>query len=92
LLGLGTAAVGAYLGIFAWLNDGARAGLKLILTTLLFGAGFAAGGIALRFAAAAHARNDPRRWWIQLLAILLAYVSFGLAAWTTSLLDRLDRG
>jgi hypothetical protein len=79
-----------FLGGFAWLNDGARAGLRLAGTAGAFAAGAALAGYAFRFAAAAHARGDGRRWWIQALVVLAAYLAFGLAAWASSLLDRLE--
>lgn len=78
-------------GFFAWINDGPIAGIGVFGTSAAFGAGLALAGVALRFAAAAHARRDPRRWWIQILAIIVAYFVVGLAAWSTSLLDRLSR-
>ena len=82
-------AVGVYLGGFAWLNDGFKAGVRLFATTAAFGLALAGAGFALRFAASAHARGDTYRWWIQFGALLAAYVAFGLAAWTTSLVDRI---
>jgi hypothetical protein len=85
------AAVGVYLGGFAWLNDGLKAGARLFGTAAAFAFALAATGLALRFAAGAHARLDARRWWIQLGTVLVAYLAFGLAAWTTSLLDRVGR-
>lgn len=93
LIGLGIAliGVGVYLGFFAWLNDGVVAGVRLFGTTGAFGAGFALAGLGFRFAAAAHARGDRRRWWIQVLVVVLGYVAFGLAATGTSLLDRIGR-
>lgn len=92
-LGIGAAliAFGAYLGLFAWANDGLIAGVRLFGTSAAFGGGLAITGAAFRFAAAAHARGGQRRWWIQLLVVLIGYVAFGLAAWSSSLLDRVER-
>jgi hypothetical protein len=84
-------AVGAYLGGFAWLNDGLKAGARLFGTATVFALALAATGVALRFAANAHVRGDGRRWWIQFGTLLVAYLTFGLAAWTSSLLDRIGR-
>lgn len=89
VLGFCFVGFGLYMGFFAWLNDGARAGLRLLLLTVAFGAGFAAAGLVFRFTAAAHARNDRRRWWIQVLAVVVAYFAIGLAAWGSSLVDRI---
>lgn len=89
VLGFCFVGFGLYLGFFAWINDGAKAGLRLLLLTLAFGAGFAAAGLVFRFTARAHARSDPRRWWIQVLAVAVAYFAIGLAAWASSLLDRI---
>lgn len=88
-LGVGLIAFGVYLGGFAWANDGARAGVRLFGTSAAFGAGLAIAGLAFRYAAAAHARGERRRWWIQALAVLIAYLAFGVAAWASSLLDRI---
>lgn len=90
-IGVLLAAFGVYFGGFAWLNSGAKAGIVLLGTAGAFSVGFALAGFAFRFAAAAHARRAPRRWWIQVAAVLAAYVAFGLAAEATSLLDRLSR-
>jgi hypothetical protein len=90
-IGICLVGVGIYLGLFAWLNVGITAGLQLLGTAGAFGAGLSVAGLALRFASAAHARSDSRRWWIQVLAVLVGYVAFGLAAEATSLLDRLGR-
>ena len=90
-LGVLLAAFGVYFGGFAWLNSGPKAGIALMATAGAFGAAFVLAGFALRFAAAAHARRAPRRWWIQVAAIVAAYVAFGLAASATSFLDRLNR-
>jgi mannose/cellobiose epimerase-like protein (N-acyl-D-glucosamine 2-epimerase family) len=84
-------AVGVYLGGFAWLNDGLKAGVRLFGTAMAFALALAATGVVLRFAADAHGRGDARRWWIQFGTLLVAYLAFGLAAWTTSLLDRVGR-
>lgn len=83
------AAVGVYLGAFAWANDGLIAGVRLFGTTAAFAAGAGLAGLAFRFAAQAHASRDRRRWWIQLLAFLVGYVAFGLAATASSFLDRM---
>jgi len=65
-LGIVLAAIGLYLGFFAWLNDGPTAGIRLGLTVGVFAAALGLGGLAFRVASAAHARGDTRRWWIQL--------------------------
>lgn len=90
LFGIGVAliAFGAYLGLFAWANDGLIAGVRLFGTSAAFGGGLAITGLAFRMAAAVHARGGPRRWWIQLLVVVIGYVAFGLAAWSSSFLDR----
>lgn len=90
-IGIALIGVGIYLGLFAWLNDGFVAGLRLFGTAGAFGVGLSVAGLAFRFAAAAHARSDPRRWWIQVLVLLVGYGVLGLAAETTSLLDRIGR-
>lgn len=91
LLGVGAALVGfgVYLGAFAWANDGLIAGVRLFGTSAAFGGGMAITGAAFRFAAAVHAKGGPRRWWIQVLVVVVGYVAFGLAAWTSSFLDRI---
>jgi hypothetical protein len=91
LLGLGVAliAFGVYFGLFAWANDGFIAGIKLFCMSAAFGAALAITGFAFRFAAAAHARSRPRRWWIQVLVVVIGYVAFGLAAELSSFLDRI---
>ena len=81
-------AFGVYIGGFAWLNDGAVAGLRLIGVSAAFALALVGMSIALKWAAAAHARGDSRRWLIQLAAIVAAYIAFGLAATASSLLDR----
>lgn len=83
------AGVGLFLGAFAWLNDSLVAGVRLAGTTGAFAAAFAAAGWLLQVAARAHERADRRRWWIQIGALVSAYVFFGLAATASSLLDRL---
>lgn len=88
-VGAALIAFGAYLGLFAWANDGPIAGVKLFGTSAAFGGGLVIAGLAFRFAAAAHARGAPRRWWIQLLVVAIGYFAFGLAAWSSSLLDRM---
>jgi uncharacterized membrane protein len=82
-------AFGAYLGLFAWMNDGLIAGIRLFGTSAVFGAGLAVTGFAFRFAATGHAKGESRRWWIQALVVAIGYVVFGLAAWSSSLLDRM---
>lgn len=91
LLGIGAALVafGAYLGLFAWANDGLAAGIRLFGTSAAFGCALAITGLAFRFAAEAHAKAQPRRWWFQVLPLLVGYVSFGLAATLSSFLDRM---
>lgn len=93
LLGVGVAliAFGVYMGLFAWANDGLIAGVRLFGTSAAFGAGLAITGLAFRFAAEAHVKRGPQRWWIQLLVLVIGYVAFGLAAWSSSFLDRIDR-
>lgn len=82
-------AFGVYIGGFAWLNDGMVAGLRLLGMTAAFSLALMAMSVAFRFAANAHAQRDPRRWWIQVAAILAAYLAFGLAATATSWMDRM---
>lgn len=91
VIGTAIALTGVVLGFFAWINDGATAGLRLVGVTTAFGSALAAGGGAFLWAAGAHARRHPRRWWTQAIAVVLAYVAFGLAAELTSLLDRTTR-
>jgi hypothetical protein len=90
-VGMLIAAVGVFFGAFGWLNDGPRVGLQLLGVCGAFGAGLSIAGGAFLFAGAAHRRRDPRRWWIQLLAVVVGYVAVGLAAEASSLLDRLGR-
>jgi hypothetical protein len=91
LLGIGLALVtfGIYLGLFAWANDGLVAGVRLFGTSAAFGCALGMTGLAFRFAAEAHSKTKPRRWWIQVLPLLVGYVAFGLAASTSSVLDRM---
>ncbi len=91
LLGIGVAliAFGVYFGLFAWANDGLVAGVRLFGTSAGFGAALAITGLAFRFAAVAHANRARRRWWIQVLVVVIAYVAFGLAASLSSFLDRI---
>lgn len=91
LLGIGLALVafGIYLGLFAWANDGPAAGVRLFGTSAAFGGALAVTGLVFRFAAEAHSKVRERRWWIQLLPLLVGYVAFGLAASTSSVLDRM---
>lgn len=90
LLAVGAALVafGVYLGVFAWANDGPRAGAGVFGTSAAFGSALALTGLAFRFAAGMHAKAEPRRWWYQVLPILVGYVAFGLAASSSSLLER----
>lgn len=93
LLGIGLALVafGIYFGLFAWANDGPAAGVGLFGVSAAFGCALAVTGLAFRFAAEAHSKLRPRRWWIQLLLLPLpvGYVAFGLAATMSSVLDRM---
>lgn len=90
-VGILVAAVGVFFGAFGWLNDGPIVGLKLLGVCGAFGAGLSIAGGGLLVAGAAHRRRDPRRWWIQLLAVVVGYGAVGLAAEASSLLDRLGR-
>ena len=90
-LGIAVAVVGIFFGAFGWLNDGPVVGFKLLALCGAFGTAMAVAGMALRYAGAAHARRDPRRWGIQLLAVVVAYLALGLAAEASSLLDRIGR-
>lgn len=91
LLGLGVAlvAIGLYLGAFAWANDGLTAGVRVFGTSAVFGIALVITGLTFRIAADAHAKARPRRWWFQLLPIIVGYVAFGLAATLSSVLDRM---
>jgi len=86
-IGAGLLAFGVYLGLFAWANDGLTAGLRLFGTSAAFGCALAITGLAFRFAAEAHLKSRERRWWIQVLPVLVGYVAFGLAATSSSFLD-----
>lgn len=88
-LGVVVAAIGLYLGFFAWLNDGPTAGIRLGLTAGVFALALAAGGLVFRIASAAHARGDPRRWWVQVGVVFAAWFAAALAAWASSMVDRL---
>lgn len=88
-IGIALVAFGAYLGLFAWANDGLTAGIRLFGTSAAFGCALAITGFAFRLAAAAHSKARPRRWWLQVLPLLVGYVSFGLAATASSFLDRM---
>lgn len=91
LLGIGVALVAfaLYLGLFAWANDGFIAGVRLFGTSAAFGCAFVITGLAFRFAADAHSKTRPRRWWFQVLPLLVGYIAFGLAATSSSFLDRM---
>ena len=82
-------AFGVYLGGFAWFNDGPTAGLRLFGVSSAFALSLVGMSAAFRWAAAAHARGDERRWFIQVGAIIASYIAFGLAATASSLLDRM---
>lgn len=90
LLALGAALVafGVYMGLFAWANDGPRAGAGVFGVSAAFGSAVALTGLAFRFAAGMHAKAAPRRWWYQVLPILAGYLAFGLAATASSMLER----
>jgi len=91
LLGIGVALVafGIYLGLFAWANDGLIAGVRLFGTSAAFGCALAITGLAFRFVASAHSKGERRRWWLQVLPLLVGYVAFGLAASSSAFLDRI---
>lgn len=90
VIGVVLVAFGIYLGLFAWANDGLSAGVRLFGASAAFGCALAITGLALRFAAEAHSKAQPRRWWVQVLPLLVGYVAFGLAATSSSFLDRLS--
>lgn len=80
-LGLALIAVGVFLGVFGWMNDGAAAGLELLLVTSGFGCAAIAIGVSFHVVARAHTAVWRWRWWLQVLLPLLAiYLAFGLAA------------
>lgn len=83
--------VGMYLGIFGWLNDGAAAGLGILAVGGGFGAALVGAGYCFRLVARAHEGGSPRRWWLQVLMPMAAYVFFGLAAMLTSVVEDLLR-
>jgi hypothetical protein len=91
LLGIGLALVafGVFFGLFAWANDGLVAGVRLFATSAGFGCALAITGLAFRFAAEMHSNARPRRWWFQVLPLLVGYVAFGLAASMSSMLDKM---
>ena len=91
LFGIGGAlfAFGIYLGLFAWANDGLLAGVRLFGTSAAFGCALVLTGLAFRFVATAHAEQKRRRWWFQVLPLLVGYVAFGLAASSSAFLDRI---
>ncbi len=83
LIGLGLAliAIGIFLGAFGWMNNGAAAGLELLLVTSGFGAAAIAIGFSFHVVARAHAAASRWRWWLQVVLPLLAiYLAVGLAA------------
>lgn len=90
-LGIALAGVGVFFGAFGWLNDGPVAGFKLLALCGAFGAALSITGAAFLYAGSAHARRHPRRWWIQLLPVLVGYLAMGVAAEASSLLDRIGR-
>lgn len=63
--------------------------LGIGLALAAFGRALAMTGLAFRFAAPAHSKAQPRRWWLQVLPLLVGYIAFGLAASTSSVLDRM---
>ena len=87
-IGLALVAFGVYFGAFAWANDGLIAGVGVFGTSAGFGCALVITGLAFRFVAEAHAKVQPRRWWLQLLPLLVGYVAFGLAASMSSVLER----
>ena len=93
LLGIGLVLVafGAYFGAFAWANDGLMAGVGVFGTSAGFGCALVITGLAFRFVAEAHAKVRPRRWWLQVLPLLVGYVAFGLAAEMSSFLERMAK-
>ena len=92
VLGCALIGFGLLFGAFAWMNDGAAAGLGVLLVPSGFGAAAMAIGFSFHFIARAHATNSKWRWWLQpLLPLLTIYLAFGLAAEFSVLVDRMLR-
>lgn len=89
VLALTLAAIGAFFALFGGLNDGFIVGLKLFLVPAFIAIALLGGSFVFRTAAQAHALRSAQRWWIQLLAVVITYVSVMIAMYALSLLDRL---
>lgn len=88
-LGLGVIGFGVVFALFGWMNNGAAAGLGLLLVPGGFGAAAVAVGAAFYFVGRLHASNSRWRWWLQvLMPLMTAYVAFGLAAEFSVIVDR----
>lgn len=75
-VGLFVAGVGLYLGFFAWLNSGMRAGVELFAVAVGVATGFVLSALAFRIIANAHAAKSRKRWWLQVLLPLAAWALF----------------
>lgn len=92
VLGLALLGFGLIFGAFAWMNDGAAAGLGVLLVPSGFGTGAIIVGLSFYYVARAHVSRAKWRWWLQLLLPLFTlYLAFGLAAEFSELVDRLLR-
>jgi hypothetical protein len=88
VFGLCVVGFGLLFGFFGWLNDGFVVGLKIFLIAAAFGGALLAGAFGFRWAGRAHTLGDAQRWWIQLSALGIASFASLLAAYVTSLIDR----
>lgn len=92
LLSLCLIGFGLVFGAFAWMNDGARAGLGVMLVPSGFGIAAAVIAACFFYVARAHAGGSRWRWWLQvLLPVFTLYLAFGLAAEFSEIVDDLLR-
>lgn len=92
VLGLALIGFGVFFGAFAWMNDGASAGLGVLLVPSGFGAAAIAIGLAFYYVARSHAARSKWRWWLQLLLpVLTTYLAFGVAATFSELVENMLR-
>lgn len=89
VVGVCVIAFGVFFAAFGWMNDGAMAGLGLLLIPGGFGAAAIAVGASFLLVARLHASRSRWRWWSQVLVPLVTlYLAFGLAAEFSVLVDR----
>ena len=92
VLSLALIGFGLVFGAFAWMNDGARAGLGVMLVPGGFAAAAGVIGFSFYYVARAHGSGSKWRWWLQLLLPLITfYLAFGLAAEFSQIVDNMLR-